>query len=245
MVKRSPRYPRQNLAKSLEMVKKMFDGAHQSKLDTDTAARVIGYSNSASGAASSALGALRQYGLVDGLRGDLAVSNLAMRILQPLDEDERSAALHEAALKPEIFERILAQFNGKIPPMDEPIKAYLIRNEDFSASGAQEVVETLRQTLSFLPQKVEESSNTKPAASNEPETNMASVGTGNPIADAADQKLPQPPGAGELITLPLGLNCKAEVRLIGKVTHSAYDRLIRHLELLRDIAAEDSSESAE
>ena len=245
MSKRSPRYPRQNLSKSLDMIKKLFDGAHQSKVDVDTAARIIGYSNSAGGAASSALGALRQFGLVDGLRGDMGVSDLAMRILEPMNEAERVDALHEAARKPEMFERIINQFGGKLPPIDEPIRAFLIRNESFSASGANELIGALRDTMSFLPSKSELQT---PASSISDNIQDNGAGFPSQAEVAASQSStpglkPLPPGQEEeLITLPLGIDCRAELRLIGKVTASAYGRLIRHLELMQDIADEDMAD---
>lgn len=231
MSKRSPRYPRHSLGKAIEMVRKLFAGAHQAKIDVDSAAKVIGYSGSGGGAASSAIGALRQYGLVDGLRGDLGVSDLAMRILQPMNEGERVEAIREAAMKPEIFSRLTSQFGGKIPLADEPIKAFLIRQEGFSAAGAEEVLQTLRETLSSLP---------------EPGEHVIE----NIVEDHTDLREPEPPSqpilphaaapapVGELITLPLGPNCKAELRLIGEVSALSYARLIRHLELLRDIEEE-------
>lgn len=243
MSKRSPRYPRQNLSKSLEMVKKLFDGAHQSKVDVDTAARVIGYSNSAGGAASSALGALRQFGLVDGLRGDMGVSDLAMRILEPMNEAERIEALYEAAKKPEMFERIVNHFAGKLPPLDEPIRAFLIRQESFSASGANELISALRDTMSFLPPRSESQATTSSSpASLQDEGEESEAHVSNAEYQSATPGF-KPLAAGqesELITLPLGIDCRAELRLVGKVTASAYGRLIRHLELMRDIAQEDT-----
>lgn len=242
MSKRSPRYPRQNLSKSLEMAKKLFDGAHQSRLDVDTAARVIGYANSASGAASSALGALRQFGLVDGLRGDMGVSNLAMRILEPMDEAERVNAMHEAAMKPEMFEKIVNHYGGRLPPLDEPIRAFLIRQESFSANGANELIVALRDTMASLPMRRETSS---PTQGDAPDLSLEMADSAElpklasrPEVDLGSSP-PVPSHASELITLPLGLDCKAELRLIGNVTVAAYSRLIRHLELMRDIAEED------
>jgi hypothetical protein len=236
MVKRSPRYPRHNLEKTIEMASKLFKGAHQSKIDVDSAARIIGYAGSNGGAAQGALGALRQYGLVDGLRGDVGVSDLAMRILQPMDDGERESAMAIAASKPEVFSKILNQFGGKLPGSDEPIRSYLIRQEGFSTSGAEEVIETLRETLAALPQP-------NVAQENEPVPQSQTSNSSAEIEEAA-HKTPQAasqPAVGELITLPLGQGCRAELRLIGEVTDASYARLIKHLELLREIAAEERS----
>jgi hypothetical protein len=238
VVKRSPRYPRHNLAKAIEMTKKLFAGAHQAKIDVDAAAKVIGYSGSGGGAASSALGALRQYGLVDGLRGDVAVSDLAMRILEPMDDAERVDATREAAMKPEIFERIVSQFGGKLPGSDEPVRSFLIRQEGFSTGGADEVIETLRATLLALPDHMHKSETEA--------SERAEKATSETQERTAPEKISpthsEVPAKGELITLPLGQNCRAELRLIGDVTDASYARLIKHLELLREIAAEETEE---
>jgi hypothetical protein len=239
MTKRSPRYPRQNLNISLEMVKKVFEGVHQSQVDADTAAKLIGYTNSRSGAAAGALGALRQYGLLDGLRGGVSVSELSMRILQPMDEQERAVALHEAASKPEMFGRIISQFGGRLPSADEPIRAFLIRQEGFSSGGANELIKTVRDTLGSVPnidqtpdaQAVDEVRNAKVSRNGEvQEPSIPSVGAEN---------LSSPAQLGELITLPLGNGARAELRLVGDISATSYARLIRHLELIRDMAADE------
>ncbi|HYE28343.1 MAG TPA: hypothetical protein VEA61_08940 [Allosphingosinicella sp.] len=243
MAKRSPRYPRHNLSKALEMTGKLFSGAHQSRVDVDTAARVIGYASSTGGAAASAIGALRQFGLVDGLRGDLAVSDLAMRILQPMNDQERIGALREAAQKPEIFSRILTQFGGTLPASDEPVRAFLIRQEGFSPAGANELIQALRETLAALPHEASKEAEAEaPAGSGEISDVVGSVArplVGVGPAPQSSASLPSGSEQGELIVLPLGAGCKAELRFLGEVTPSAYARLIRHLELLRETLVED------
>ncbi|NIJ28354.1 hypothetical protein FHT00_000282 [Sphingomonas insulae] len=220
------------MAKAIDMTRKLFSGAHQSRVDVDTAAKVIGYAGSGGGAAASAIGALRQYGLVDGLRGDLAVSDLAMRILQPMNDQERSDAIREAALKPELFAKISNQFGGKLPSSDEPIRSFLIRAEGFSTGGADEFIGSIRDTLGSLPETSQEMNLlgdiSVPPAANLPHDEPMSSPTHSQVE-----------AVGEVMTLPLGQNCKAELRLIGDITAASYGRLIRHLELLREIALEE------
>ena len=232
-IKRSPRYPRLNLTKAVDLVERLYKGAHQSRVDVDTAARVIGYSNSSSGAAAGSIGALRQFGLVDGLRGDLQVSDLAMRIIQPMHEQERLEAMREAAARPEIFGSILGQFNGELPRSDEPIKAFLVRQQGFSQSGAEDVIATLRETVAGLPgvPSKEEVREEKIPADRQQEP-LPKV---RPVSPAPLVLLEDT----ELIVLPLGSACKAELRFVGEVTSVAYERLIRHLELMRDMLVED------
>jgi hypothetical protein len=221
------------------MIKKLFNGVHQSKVDVDTAAKVIGYSGSGGGAASSALGALRQFGLVDGLRGDVAVSDLALRILQPMDEEERVSAMREAAMKPEIFSRLVNQFGGRLPASDEPIRAFLIRQEGFSTAGANELIKTLRETLIALPEAPRGLPTRPLDEEEEAQTNTAALEAPQQSAPQAAQAPSADLVPGELITLPLGHTAKAELRLLGEINAVTYSRLIRHLELLREMAAEE------
>lgn len=238
MIKRSPRYPRSSLAKSVEMIDKLFKGAHQSKLDVDTAAKILGYSNSSGGAASSALGALRQFGLVDGLRGDVRVSDLAMRIIQPMNASERSEALREAAAKPDIFGKLMTNFSGRLPTSNEPIRAFLIRSEGFSAAGAEDLINALRDTLNSLPEITGSSTETADLL---PETDGTSSDH-HRESNSASRIAPPSPSVGaetELIVLPLGPDCRAELRLYGSVSQRSYSRLISHLELLKETLVDE------
>jgi hypothetical protein len=228
------------LGKAVDLTAKLFAGAHQSKVDVDTAARVIGYASSTGGAAASAIGALRQYGLVDGLRGEVAVSDLAMRILQPMNELERFEALEEAAKKPDIFERLIAHFEGKLPASNEPIKAYLIRNEGFSAGGADDLIEALRSTIDSLPTQVSSQPEGNPIADDGRNAYDVTSTTETPRASGPP---PSTSAADELVVLPLASNCRAELRFVGEVTTHSYERLIKHLQLLQDMLADEGDRS--
>jgi len=229
--KRSPRYPRVSLFKAITLAKRLYDGAHQNKIASDTAAQVIGYQNSSSGAAAGALGALRQYGLVDGLRGDVGVSDLAMRILEPMDADEHIEALHEAANRPEVFTQILQQFGGELPKADAPITAMLVRQMGFSRGGATEVLKVLRDTLSELPDEpVEEDvPATAPTSPSEISREQAKSELSPVMTPATSTR-----DAEAILAFPLTPDCRAEVRFLGKVSGKAYERLIQLLNVLRE-----------
>lgn len=231
VIKRSPRYPRVSLSKAVGLVSRLYDGAHQAKVDAETAAQVMGYTTSSSGAAAGALGSLRQYGLVDGLRGDLCVSDLAMRILQPMRDEERLEALYEAAKRPEVFAQVLRQFDGELPKSDAPILAFLVRGLGFSQSGGSELISVLRETFSELPAISYPSISDQPAQESIPALEVEPRATPDmlPIVQQQNQT-----AQGDFISLPLGPRCKAELRFFGEVSAVSYERLVRHLELLRE-----------
>lgn len=234
---RSPRYPRIPLAAAVGYVRRLYDEAHKSKVDADTAARLMGFSGK-SGASSVALGAIRQYGLVDGLRGDIHVSDLALRILQPLSKEEEGEAIHEAALKPDVFDSLSNHFEGEFPKSDEPIKAHLIREKGFSQTGAAECVNSLRKTLeeidriTMVPEVALEGEDSiiareRQQADPEPSADLSSADIGSASEDT------------ELIRIPLTKGCTAELKMIGSIDQAGIDRLIQYIQLMRDVWADD------
>lgn len=230
---RSPRYPRISLDSAIGYARRLYDEAHRSSVDPDTAARLMGFRGK-SGASAIALGAVRQFGLVEGLRGSLRISDLAMRILQPVSAEEEEEARHEAAFSPEVFDTVVGYFQGEMPRSDEPMKAYLIRTLGFSRAGAEDCVTTLRKTLTELEDyrssaprgAPAEASVAPPAGELPPQTPVQQRHTQTGVNDE------------ELIRIPLTRDCKAELRLVGKVSEPAIDRLISYIQLMKDVWAE-------
>lgn len=67
-----------------------------------------------SGTLFAKVAALRDFGLVDG-RGELKVTELAQRILNPVSEDDEKKARSEAFMKVELLFLLFSRFDGDIP----------------------------------------------------------------------------------------------------------------------------------
>lgn len=234
---RSPRYPRISLDTAIGYARRIYDEAHRTAVDVDTAARLMGFRGQ-SGASQIALGAIRQFKLVDGLRGTIKISDLAMRILQPSSADEEEEARHEAAFSPEVYDSVVGYFEGELPRSDEALKAYLIRTLGFSKSGAEDCITTLRRTLSEL----ESRSTLREAAIQAADKLEIRAQMLEPVSKSeipqAVERAPEPAAPFELIRIPLTRECTAELRLVGDVTSSAVDRLVQYIELMRGVWAE-------
>lgn len=234
---RSPRYPRISLGDAIGYARRFYTEAHRARVDAETAAQLMGFSGR-SGASAVALGAVRQYGLVDGLRGDMQVSELALKILQPVSREEEVEAKHEAAFRPEVFDALSAHFDGDFPRSDEPLKAHLIRSMGFSQTGAVECVSSLRKTL----EEIDRSSGpatSEPAKAFAPDVPVdggagesATVETEIPLAQTQSTQ-------SELVRIPLSKSCTAELRLLGEIDQPSIDRLIQYIQLMRDVWAEE------
>jgi hypothetical protein len=243
---RSPRYPRIPLQDAIVHARALYDGAHRSVISSDTAYRVMGF-NGKNGSSATALGAVRQFGLVDGLRGDLRISNLALRLLEPSSREEYVIALKEAATQPEVFSELFSHFDGVIPKSDEPVRSYLIRSLNFSRSGADECIESLRRTLSDVEKDV-------PPASSPPAAELDGAGDGLSKNESvavdvetlvshaipARVSIPEPSVvSSDFVRIPLTRNCVAELRFSGPISGDAVQRLIKYIELMKDVWAED------
>ena len=104
-MKRSPNYPALGLSEALEKVKAVFQKEHSTEVAPEVMVGHFGYGG-LNGPARTTLSALKKYALISEGKTGLRVSDLAMKILHPENEDERQAALREAAMRPELFRQL-------------------------------------------------------------------------------------------------------------------------------------------
>ena len=233
---RSPRYPRISLGSALDHAKSIYQGAHRSAISSDTAYKLMGFSGK-TGSSAAALGAIRQFGLVDGLRGDLKISALALRIFEPESIFEYAEAIEKAAFNPDIFQEISTQFGGRIPPADEPIRAFLIRNHDFSSAGANDCIAALRETLTEVERFTEVSvvDRDEVATENLVRTRDANVQSQSKMKADVEELAPHDPAVPVRVAkLPLSKESEADIRITGKITAAGIDRLIAYLDVMKD-----------
>lgn len=241
---RSPRFPSHSLDEALVYAKKIYDGVHKSTVDSETALRIMGFSGR-NGASASALGSLRQFALIEGMGERTRVSDLAISIFAPIDNAERVGALRESAFRPKAFAAISERFANKIPALDEPIKAFLVREQGFGPAGAKQCIESLRATISFLEGEAESLTEAKPethgdetAASDQTVIDsLAAV----PLA-VSESKITLSYPQNENVTharFPLAKECYAELTVFGAATPKAFERLKAQIDLLISAMSED------
>jgi hypothetical protein len=240
---RSPRYPRISLLEAVHHARVLYEGAHRSVISSDTAYRVMGF-NGKNGSSATALGAVRQFGLVDGLRGDIKIGALALRILEPSDRMEYLAGLREASMEPEVFANLIQHFGGLVPKSDEPIRSYLIRTLNFSRSGADECIAVLRQTLSEMEKEGVDEINV-PISEQTLQSDVLIEGDAvfDKVLNAAVQVLPkqetETTSSNDYVRIPLTRECVAELRFSGPITGEAVNRLIKYIDLMKDVWSEN------
>ncbi|MDO9368040.1 MAG: hypothetical protein Q7T68_05670 [Sphingopyxis sp.] len=226
------------MTEAVEFVRRIYDGVHRSQIDSITALKLMGFSGK-SGASAAALGSVRQYGLIEGIGDKTRVSELALGILEPASDTERLDSIREASKQPEVFRLLYDRFDGRIPTANEPLRAFLIRELGFSKNGADECIKSLRESMNQIGE---------PELANLPESASAPTNNGDAIfSDARKSAIiaetaptPQlPAGSQKRLSIPLTRECSAELTLVGVVSEKALLNLIRHIDLMKEVWAED------
>jgi hypothetical protein len=220
---------------------KIYDAVHRSPIDSTTAFTLMGFSGR-SGASATALGSLRQFGLLDGLGERTRISDLALQILQPESASEKSRAIATAAALPTVFQSILERFDGRLPPADEPIKAFLIRDLGFSKNGAEDCISSLRRTYDFVNDLgIDTGVVAEPGKSATRESVSTNTDDGKkyrdtPVDEAAGE---QKSDKHSFVRVPLTRECEAELRFSGPVSERGIDTLVGYLQLMKAALATD------
>lgn len=145
---RSPNYPAFSLPEAIERIKVVYEKEQHLAAPKTVIAKHLGYS-SISGASQKTVSAISKYGLIEEAGNDkFRVSSLAVSILHPSNDEEKANAIREAAYKPDLFQEISAEWEGKIPS-DENLKSYLLKR-NFAMEAIPKVIKSYRDTIDLV-----------------------------------------------------------------------------------------------
>jgi hypothetical protein len=150
---RSPSYPAIGLKEAIEKAGAVYKNDYQNQVPRAVAAAHMGY-QSLNGKSLGVLSALLKFGLLEGRGDQTRVSDLALRIIaHPAGDPERSAAIIEAASKPELF----AELNKRYPAgggSDAAIRSYLL-TQKFIPVAADSALRSYRETKALVAAETE------------------------------------------------------------------------------------------
>lgn len=148
---RSPAYPAHNLIEAIEYIRKIHSEDRQHPVPRDVAARHMGFSG-VTGTSDRALSSLLHYGLAEkAAKGEIRVTDLALRIMHPDDETEYRGAISEAAFSPQLFQELKRRYPGR-PPAAATLESYLTR-EGFAGAAIGPASKAFLETCRFLQQE--------------------------------------------------------------------------------------------
>jgi hypothetical protein len=236
---RSPSYPSISLEKAISLTEMIYEGAQRAQIAAETAFQLMGFKGK-SGSSLSALAAVKHFGLVEGRGESLQVTDLAMRILNPLDDAEKRQAVREAGLSPDLFQQLFSEFGAQLPAKSV-IRAIAVRKHGFSEAGAESVADTYLETVRYLEQVGALSG---PGYRSGPQLPaLVSDGSGEASPRHRDGAMAREPeseeGPIEELELRVSKDVKASIRLAGPVTGKDVERLIEILTVLKSSYAND------
>lgn len=139
------KYPNFPLNKALEHINIIYDADRTSVITREDVARHLGYKG-ISGASTSTISTLNQYGLLQksGPAG-IRVSQTAVDILHPENQDQKQTAINEAVFSPPLFKELWEHFENRIPS-ETALNTYLMRN-GFNQHGIDAVIASFAPTV--------------------------------------------------------------------------------------------------
>ena len=249
---RSPNYPNTSLPDAIARARKAFDLDRQAPLDRETAAKHIGYGGR-SGASDKMIGTITQYGLFEAAgKGEVRVSQLAMDIFHPLNEQQKRESIFRAAYSPKAFQSFRDRFGAAVIPSEDAAKSYLVR-EGFMDRAVGPLYAAYVSTCQFLKQEgatdfsvpsdetVEESDETDVESEAAPVKVVAS-GT---ISRRAHAPLRNTETHGMQRMLTQGMLSKGstfEIIVTGQIGPKEIDTLIRKLQIDKEILADSNDD---
>jgi hypothetical protein len=141
--RRSPNYPQFSINEAVRFVNELYQKFGSTQFTMVDAADAWNHKG-VSGTTRSRIASLRQFGMVEGKRGEHPrLTRLAITLsLQSRESPEFRAALKEASGNPPIFNELR---ETRPSASDAVLREYLVVDRDFTDDGARRLIEILRE----------------------------------------------------------------------------------------------------
>lgn len=243
---RSPAYPSVPLGEAIERARALYEREKRALVPLSVAMGHWGYGESSS-AGARMIAALKQFGLLEDMGSGGArkvrLTDLAIRILLDQRQDQRAAAVQEAALRPKLYSDLWTRYEGHMPS-DENLKSYLMIERNFNDGSVSSVVSDYRTTIEYAGLLSDAGGDSESVAS----TSATSVSQPSGAPAQSKQK------SSEEASLKFEMSCRqvwtlapgvmVELRSSKPLTSRHYDILKKYVDLASEAASLASSEDA-
>ena len=141
---RSPNCPQITFADAIERGRKVYDKEHTHPAARLVVAGDLGYSGM-NGRSLTLIGALRQYGILEGSGDALRVSPDAIAYFELDDGAEKTAAMRRMALAPDLFAE-LSKLHVHSLPSDGNLRHELVQR-GFTSKAADDVIKVYKANV--------------------------------------------------------------------------------------------------
>ncbi len=216
---RSPNCPQLSFAEAAEKGRKVYEEEHTHHADKLVVANDLGYTT-INGRSLSLIGTLRQYGILEGSRQAMRVSDDAVAYYELEDGPEKQAASVRMAFRPPLFAELRSQY-GETLPSEANLRHWLIK-KGFLPKAATDIIRVYKSNLELV------SGEQTPYSGDE--LNRQEV----PMSDTRQEVPPtsqrQVPGV-QSYAFALSPHARAELSLKGTITVQDLEMLRDHVEL--------------
>lgn len=231
---RSPNYPNHDLRAALDLARKIYEREGRNIFSREMVAKHLSHGG-LSGPALGKIGALRSYGLIEGVGDELRMSEDAITALvAPEHSSERRSALRRLASRPTLFQDIKTEFSEK--PTLKKLGDWLVE-QSFSLQAASIAARSYLGTINFLIELGIYPPNE--------ENGKGAADLGKPPAPQAgtERKLVVTPlpiaGEREWIRGPLSRDVTYRIFVSGELGPKEVGKLIKVLEAQRAVLSDD------
>jgi hypothetical protein len=222
---RSPRFPSHSLPDALVHAEKLYASVGRSAVNAEISVTAIGYQG-INGASRTALAVLAYYGLTQREGDKHRISDLALRLIRPLNPADQLEAGRIAVEKPVVFSDIAKNHAD----CAEPALASILLHAGFTDDGARKAARVYKENVAFI-KSLEQDAGHEPQATDSPAADAASEPSG------ANPRLPlQTASTAKMLAqyqIPLGAN---QVQLIftgDELTPEDFDALADFVEIIK------------
>jgi len=176
--KRGPSYPLMSLPECIEKVRLIYESEPHNEMTTAAAAAHLGY-KSVSGASAQMIANLRKYGLLEGRKDQIRLSDDAKTILadeDAEDQSERIKALERAAAYDSLFNEIAVRFPNH--PAEATLVSHLIK-QGYRQDAARLAAKNYRETMEFVEEQKLKYTAVHPSKSESKRTNVEAMVPGS------------------------------------------------------------------
>src|SRR5215213_10309480 len=145
---RSPSFPFISLPDAIHRAQELYEAERRNLVRTEIAASHWGYS-ARSSAGAQTIAALRAYGLLEDVRGELRLTDRAQHILvREPGSTERNDLLRQAALAPPLFSKLWERYRADLPS-DKNLRSWLVLELKVNENAVEDLLRSYRETLQY------------------------------------------------------------------------------------------------
>jgi hypothetical protein len=146
---RSPSFPFISLPGAIQRARELYEAEKRNLVRPEVAVVDWGYS-ARSSAGAQTIAALRAYGLLEDLRGELRLTDRAQHILvRESGSTERNDLLRQAALAPPLFSKLWERYGADLPS-DKSLRSWLVLELKVNENSVEDLLRSYRETLACI-----------------------------------------------------------------------------------------------